>query len=162
MVASLRRGVALIGDEADVASVLSALDGAAVAHLACHGFFRADNPLMSSVRMADGPLTAYDLERLDVPPRLIVLSACEVAQSHRMSGDALLGMSATLMAAGTRSVIAATTVVADWAVPRFMEAFHRAHLAGSEPSAALMSARRVFGETPEERAVSAAFVCLGV
>ena len=39
-----------------------------VAHLAAHGRFRADNPLFSSIDLADGPLTVYDLESLEEAP----------------------------------------------------------------------------------------------
>ncbi|MGH3321960.1 MAG: CHAT domain-containing protein, partial [Streptosporangiaceae bacterium] len=45
------------------AEVVSAsLDGADLAHVAAHGRFRADNPLFSSIDLADGPLMVYDLE----------------------------------------------------------------------------------------------------
>ena len=47
------------------------------AHVAAHGEFRADNPLFSCLHLADGPLTAYDLQRLRRPPQLLVLSSCE-------------------------------------------------------------------------------------
>ena len=58
----------LTGARADVASVLAALDGSATAHIAAHGSYRADSPLFSSLRLADGPLTVYDLEGLSRPP----------------------------------------------------------------------------------------------
>ncbi|MCA1657179.1 MAG: CHAT domain-containing protein, partial [Actinobacteria bacterium] len=66
---------AFLGDAAEVAPVLSVLDGAALAHVAAHGRFRADNPLFSCLELFDGPLTVYDLESLGSAPRVLVLSA---------------------------------------------------------------------------------------
>ena len=161
-VAELRNGSAVVGSEAQAGVVLSEINGAALAHLACHGVFRGDNPLMSSLHMADGPITVYDFEHLDAPPATLVLSACEVAQSHRLAGDALLGMTASLMAAGTRSIIAATTVVADRAAPQFMAEWHKLHAGGASPAEALAGARSSVGDDPPARAVAASFLCLGV
>ena len=45
----------LVGRLATVAAVTGAIRGAALVHLAAHGTIRADNPLFSSLRMADGP-----------------------------------------------------------------------------------------------------------
>ena len=56
----------LRGRAATITSALAALDGAGLAHLACHGRFRADSPLFSSLEMADGPLNVYELQNL--PP----------------------------------------------------------------------------------------------
>lgn len=162
MVADLRNGNALVGSDAQVDVVMREIDGAAVAHLACHGVFRSDNPLMSSLHMADGPITVYDLERLGNPPATLILSACEVAQSQRLAGDALLGMTASLMAAGTRSIVAATTVVADRAAPGFMAEWHTHHAEGASPAEALAVARSSVGDDPQARAVAASFLCLGV
>jgi len=81
---------------ATASSVAAALDGAAVAHVACHGRFRADSPLFSSLELADGPLTALDLQRLRRAPDVLVLSACDLALSDRFPGDELLGMAAVM------------------------------------------------------------------
>jgi CHAT domain len=59
--------VRLDGPAATIESALSALDGADVAHVAAHGGRRGDNPLFSAFALADGPLSAYDLERLSTP-----------------------------------------------------------------------------------------------
>ena len=76
--AALYPGAAtLTGADAGVDAVAAALRGCDRAHLACHGSFRADNPLFSALRLADGPLTVHDVESLGAGPREIVLSACD-------------------------------------------------------------------------------------
>ena len=67
----------LTGEAATAAAVLAALPHAGIAHLAAHGTFRRDNPLFSSLRLADGPLTVYDLQTLPGVPELVILAACD-------------------------------------------------------------------------------------
>src|SRR5262249_2094206 len=86
----------LQGQAAPVTSTVQALDGAALAHLACHGHFRSDSPLFSSLELADGPLNVYDLQNLRRPPGIVVLSACDLALSRLHPGDELLGVAAAL------------------------------------------------------------------
>ena len=93
----------LTGRAASAAAVLRALDGATIAHLACHGRFRSDSPLFSALDLADGPLNAYELQQLRRAPELIVLSACDLAVSSTHPGDELLGFAAALLDMGTRT-----------------------------------------------------------
>ena len=79
-------GTTLVGDAATVQATLAAFDGAALAHVAAHGMFRADNPLFSSLRLADGPLTVYDLEGIGHAPRTVVLAACDTARHTARPG----------------------------------------------------------------------------
>ncbi|TWP47501.1 CHAT domain-containing protein [Lentzea tibetensis] len=142
-------GVVLTGEQATGKAVLHAVDGAGIAHIAAHGDLRTDNPLFSSLRLADGPLTVYDLERLARPPELVVLSACQSGRTAVRAGDELMGLSSALLALGTRTVIAAVTPVPDAETARFVGDLH-AHLrAGSSPAEAL-------AEAAEPR-----FICLG-
>ena len=60
----------LDGAAATAVDVARALEGRSLAHIAAHGTFRADNAQFSSLELADGPLTVYDLERMRRPPRL--------------------------------------------------------------------------------------------
>jgi CHAT domain-containing protein len=136
-----------------VDTTLAALDGAVLAHLACHGRFRADSPLFSALELADGPLTALDLQGLRRTPDTLILSACDVALSERYAGDELLGLSAALLSMGTRTIVASVVPVPDRAARRMLVAFHRELLAGADPAAALAIAQR--------KATVAGFVCLG-
>lgn len=64
------------------------LDRAAWGHLACHGTFRADNPLFSHLQLADGPLTVADLSALRQAPGLLMLSSCDAGGPGHTVGTA--------------------------------------------------------------------------
>jgi CHAT domain len=148
----------LTGRAATVRDVLAGLDGASIAHIVCHGHFRSDSPLFSSLDVADGGIVAYELERLSRPPDLIVLSACDLGVSGTQPGDELLGFAAALLGMGTRTVIASVVPVPDAAAKRLMVSLHRGLAGGASPGAALAAAQA--GLRPRESAL-AGFVCLG-
>ncbi len=152
------RTITLSGRQATAAAVMRALDGATVAHLACHGHFRADSPLFSSLELADGPLNAYELQRLRRPPRLIVLSACDLGTSDTRPGDELLGFAAALIGMGTRTIIASTAPVPDSGAKRVMIPLHTRLTAGDPPSVALAKAQESVSARGHGQPV---FVCLG-
>jgi CHAT domain-containing protein len=148
----------LVGAKATAAATAKAMDGAAQAHIACHGSFRADNPLFSALRLADGPLTLYDLEALDRAPRLVVLSACDVGLSGVLPGDELRGLATALLGLGTNTIVASVTPVPDEVVGALMVAFHEQLKAGRSPAEALASAER---DLDAEPGAGGGFVCLG-
>jgi tetratricopeptide (TPR) repeat protein len=165
-VAELARGYPrarrLGGAAASARAVARAIDGAALAHVAAHGEFRADNPLFSSLRVADGGLTVYDLERLGRAPATLVLSACDAGLAGVRPGDELMGLAAALLALGTRALVASVGLAPDRATRPIMLALHDGLRAGARPSAALAAALADADDGPPEAyAARRAFVCLG-
>ena len=77
--------------------VAALLDRSHTAHIACHGHFRRDSPMFSSLILADGPLTVYDLESLATPPSLVVLPACNAGIAAVSVGDELIGTASALL-----------------------------------------------------------------
>ncbi|MGH9155310.1 MAG: CHAT domain-containing protein [Acidimicrobiales bacterium] len=152
----------LVGDQATAGQVVGALDGAALVHVAAHGRFRADNPLFSSLRLVDGPLTVYDLEGLGRAPSHLVLSACDVGLSSVSPGDELMGLTAALVAMGTQSLVASVVPVPDDVTRALMVDFHRRLATGSGPAAALAAAQGA-ARADDDRtlALTAGFVCFG-
>jgi hypothetical protein len=149
----------LVASAATAAAVTAAIDGAHLAHIACHGHFRADNPLFSHLRLADGPLTVYDLEGLGTAPHRVVLSACESGLSGVAPGDELMGLAASLLALGTASLVASVVPVADEATRALMIDFHGRLGGGQGPAAALAGAQEAAGG--RHLAAAAGFVCFG-
>lgn len=144
----------LAGTDATAQSVAEALDGAHLAHIAAHGRFRSDNPLFSSLELADGPLTVYDLEGMGQAPNTLVLSACDTALSGIRPGDELMGVASAVFALGTRTLIASVAPVGDQETRQLMNVFHDALARGLNPALALIKAQ---GSVPEARG----FVCFG-
>ena len=144
----------LCGEDATAQAVADALDGADLAHIAAHGQFRADNPLFSSLELADGPLTVYDLEGLRRAPATLVLSACETALSGIRPGDELMGVASAVFALGTRTLIASVAPVGDAETKALMGVFHEQLSGGASPASALTAAQ---GKVPDARG----FVCFG-
>lgn len=165
-VASLRRrypsATSFTPRSAKVEAVLSALDGASLAHVAAHGRFRADNPLFSSLVLGDGPLMVYDIERIRRAPRQIVLSACDSGVSGVRPGDELMGLAAALFAQGAATLVASVVPVPDAATRGLMVGYHRALASTGSPAAALaeVGASQVAGD-PARYAAAGAFVCFG-
>lgn len=151
----------LAGDHATVDAVLALLEGSAVAHLACHGNLRSDSPMFSSLTLADGPLTIYDIEGLTTPPALVVLPACHAGAATVGVGDEVLGTASALLGVGVHAVIAPITVVNDAATVGVMGHMHRELRAGRTPADALAAVRgAVADDGAPSRAVTASLQCL--
>lgn len=151
----------LRGQAATVSAVLAAADGADVLHVAAHGTFRTDNPLFSSLLLADGQLTVHDLCWLRRAPRLIVLSACDAALAEVHPGDEVLGLVSALLSLGAAAVIAPVVPVSDESTTAVMARLHEHLRAGYGPAAALAAVANDPRPPPAERAVAASLACLG-
>ncbi|MEO3784477.1 CHAT domain-containing protein [Actinocorallia sp. B10E7] len=113
------------------------LAGARTAHLAAHGTFREDDPLLSAITLEAGPLSGYDLGTLAPPPELVVLSACDTGQGHD-----LLGLPGVLLSLGVRTVIASVTPLPDAPAPDLMLELHRLLADGVAPATAVAALPR--------------------
>jgi tetratricopeptide (TPR) repeat protein len=152
----------LTGAQATVAGTSQLMSGSALAHLATHGRLSHDNPLFSSLTMADGPLFVHDLERVATLPHTVVLAACDSGRNAVLAGDELLGLSGAFLAGGTAQLVASVIPVPDHETGTLMAALHREILAGALPAAALRTVQRELAEqSPAAFAAAAGFVCLG-
>jgi CHAT domain-containing protein/tetratricopeptide (TPR) repeat protein len=155
--------VTLTGGDARVEAVARGLRECDRAHLACHGSFRADNPLFSSLLLADGPLTVHDVESLGAAPRELVLSACDSGRSVVRAGDELLGLTSALLAIGAGVIVASTVEVPDAPTAALMVRLHERLRAGATPAHALAAARAAAsdGDDDAETVARDAFLCFG-
>lgn len=122
--------------------VTGALAGAGLAHLACHGTLRVDNPMFSSLLLSDGPLTVQELYARGLAPHRLILAACESGAQVSYAGDEVLGFVSALLARGTAGILASTAVVPDVEAVGLMTAVHRQLARGATLATALHQARK--------------------
>lgn len=153
----------LVDDAATTEGVLDLLGSCSVVHLAAHGTFRADSPMFSSVRLHDGPLSVYELERRRLAARTIVLPACDAGLASVHIGDELLGTATALLGLGARSVVAPMAIVPDEAMAHVMVALHNGLRAGRAPAEALAAACTEARERGDRTDIAAAtaLACVG-
>lgn len=122
---------------ADRAALAAALMDAQVVHVAAHGRHQTENPLFSSILLADGPLFAHELDR-SAPH--VVLSACELGVATVRPGDEALGLTSVLLQLGTVGVVSGVSRVGDRVAEQVMGSYHRRLAAGTDSAAALADA----------------------
>ena len=141
--------------------VLTALDGAWLAHIAAHGTFRADNPMFSSILLDDGPLIVHDFERLGRAPYRLVLAGCDSGVAAPVGADELLGLVSSLVPLGASGIVASIVPVNDLAAVPLMLALHDALQRGATLPEALLAARQANSGDPLAEATAHSFMALG-
>jgi tetratricopeptide (TPR) repeat protein len=151
----------LTGTDATVANVGAALAHHDVVHFVAHGTFRHDNPLWSTIELADGPLSVYELERIGPVPPTVVLATCDSGIGGGHSGAQLHGLAGTLLTMGAQTIVAAIGALPDNSETReTMVTLHRDLVRGVSASASL--ARQRAADNDASGLTAARLVTLGV
>jgi tetratricopeptide (TPR) repeat protein len=151
--AALPGATVLVGRKATRGALRRLAGEASILHLAAHADFRDDNPLLSSIELADGRLTFYDLFDLRLGAGLVVLSGCQTGGSRVMEGEELMGLARGFQHAGARSLVVSLWPVEDAAAAEIMGRFYAGIAAGRGPRVALGLAMRegiAAGRLPHE------------
>jgi CHAT domain-containing protein len=118
-----------------------ASSGCRIVHLACHGLFRADNPMFSSLKLHDGWLTAADVMQLDLTGALVTLSACESGRNEGFVGDEPVGLMRAFLGIGASSLVVSLWLVQDEATASLMERYYERLRDNARPAEALRAAQ---------------------
>ena len=142
----------LSGKDATESAFKEQAGGYGVLHLSTHGYFNANNPLLSGLELEaddnnDGFLEVHEILGLSLDAWLVTLSACETGLgsgyfNELPAGDAFVGLTRAFLLAGSRSVLATLWAVDDRSTVELMEGFYRRlYQAGSANGQALALAQ---------------------
>lgn len=112
-----------------------------VIHIACHGQFRPDNPMFSSLHLADGWVTVRDICERRLKASLVTLSACETGLSKVFPGEEILGLARGFLSAGAKALVLSLWTVSDEATLRLMSALYENLQRGKTVAASLRVAQ---------------------
>jgi len=155
-VASLLEGESFQQEEATLDSVFGTLQKVSteegletihrkplILHFATHGIVNPEEPLATSLALANGQLlTMYDLVGLRVPIDLVVLSACNSGYGEATFGDETFGLVRALLASGAKSVLVSLWPVDDACAAVFMGELYRRIRRGASVRNAVHNAQR--------------------
>ncbi|MEJ6479928.1 CHAT domain-containing protein [Nostoc punctiforme UO1] len=132
--AKLFKTEAFTGNQAIKAKMLPKLSQASIIHLATHGLLDDFKELgvpgaialapSGNGELNDGLLTANEILDLKLNADLVVLSACDTGRGE-ITGDGVIGLSRSLITAGTPSVIVSLWSVPDAPTAELMTEFYR-------------------------------------
>jgi len=112
-----------------------------VLHLACHGQFRPENPMFSSLHLADGWVTVRDVCSQRLKAEVVTLSACETGLHKVFAGDEILGLARGFLSAGAKSLVLSLWTVNDKATIELMSVFYKNLQPGETVPASLRAAQ---------------------
>jgi hypothetical protein len=117
-----------------------------VIHLATHALVSDWSPARTALALApgggeDGFLGPSEIAGLELSADLVVLSACRTAAGVVIGGEGLQGLTAPLLEAGARSVVATLWPVRDLQTARLMGSLYTALATGTTVAEALRSAK---------------------
>jgi tetratricopeptide (TPR) repeat protein len=158
-VAHILNTTAHIGDAARESLLFDLHGKTDLIHLAAHGIYDGAHPLFSRIVLAskpasDGNLTVQDiLSSLDLTGvNLVVLSACQSAVGARSGGDEVVGLTRSLLYAGTPGVISTLWNIDDASSAGLMEDFYKHLRGGASVAEALREAQLATrGRMPDPR-----------
>ena len=121
----------LTGDKATKVAVLQQIERARIVHLATHGILDDVEGLgvpgliaLAPSKGDSGLLTANEIFNLRLNAELVVLSACNTGRG-RITGDGVIGLSRSFIAAGVPSVVVSLWSVTDESTADLMGEFYR-------------------------------------
>ncbi|MEZ4861128.1 MAG: CHAT domain-containing tetratricopeptide repeat protein [Caldilineaceae bacterium] len=162
LVAAILPSAQIYMNEQATAQILMAqAPTSALIHLACHGIFRADNPMFSALKLGSGWLTAVEISQLRLHAALVVLSACESGRGHTSNGDEILGLARAFLGAGASTLVVSQWMVQDEAAAMLMADFYTHLASGLQPDAALRLAQLSVKQSYAHPYYWAPFVIMG-
>ena len=171
-IAMFLQSPALIGAQATEAVIKQRLTNADLIHLATHGLLEHGDPretgsrdvpgaiALTSGNGEDGLLTSREILQMELQADLAVLSACDTGRG-RITGDGVIGLSRSFIAAGVPSVVVSLWAVPDSPTADLMTEFYRQLEQNPSKAQALRQAMLITMQTHPNPRDWAAFTLIG-
>ncbi|NEO86482.1 MAG: tetratricopeptide repeat protein [Spirulina sp. SIO3F2] len=163
---------AITGNAAHKSAMVAQMQNAELIHLATHGLLDDIRGIGSAIALAPDPnfnpelgqvnglLTAEEIFDLNLKADLVVLSACDTGRG-RITGDGVVGLSRSFIAAGVPSVLVSLWQVPDAPTAQLMTEFYSQREQTGDNAQALRQAMLATMQSHPEPRNWAAFTLIG-
>ncbi len=166
-IASFLNTEAILGSNATKKALIQKIENSRIVHIATHGLLDDISGLGIPGALALAPdgidngfLTSAEIMNLDINAELVVLSACDTGRGD-ITGDGVVGLSRSFIAAGTPSIIVSLWKVPDDSTQALMVEFYRQLDVSKDKALALRNAMlKTMADFPEPKNW-AAFTLIG-
>jgi CHAT domain-containing protein len=151
----------LLGPAATLSNVLTHAPSASIVHVASHGHFRNDNAMFSSIQLSGSSMSLFDIYRLRMSARLVVLSGCSTGMNNVLPGDELFGFARGFLYSGVPSVVVSLWNVNDLRSADLMVHFYKNLVSGLAKGKSLQLAMTAVRQEAPHPYYWAPFVLVG-
>jgi CHAT domain len=131
----------LRGTAVTSANILAALAADDLVHVGAHGHLRRDNPMLSTLECADGPLYGYELARSARVASTVLLWSCALGGARMPADVGVAGWPTLLSQLGCNALIAAPGALPSAPAPDLAVEVHRGLARGEQTDAILRHIR---------------------
>lgn len=140
-----------VGQAATEARFKASAKEYSIVHLAMHGILNDAHAAFSYLAFGeggaeteDGALYAYELEQMEIPADLVVLSACETGTGELVRGEGVRSLARGFLQAGAAAVIMSLWKLEDRSTSQLVDELYRELAEGNRKSAALRRAKQAY------------------
>ena len=141
------------------ANILAALATDDLVHVGAHGHLRRDNPMLSTLECADGPLYGYELARSARVASTVLLWSCALGGARMPADVGVAGWPTLLSQLGCKALIAAPGALPSAPAPDLAVEVHRG-LARGEPTDAILRHIRLLAVSDDLASRAAAMLAV--
>ncbi len=149
----------LRGTAVTSANILAALAADDLVHVGAHGHLRRDNPMLSTLECADGPLYGYELARSARVASTVLLWSCALGGARMPADVGVAGWPTLLSQLGCKALIAAPGALPSAPAPDLAVEVHRG-LARGEPTDAILRHIRLLAVSDDLASRAAAMLAV--
>jgi tetratricopeptide (TPR) repeat protein len=140
-------------------NILTALASDDLVHVGAHGHLRRDNPMLSTLECADGPLYGYELARSARVASTVLLWSCALGGARMPADVGVAGWPTLLSQLGCNALIAAPGALPSAPAPDLAVEVHRG-LARGEPTDAILRHVRLLAVSDDLASRAAAMLAV--
>ena len=123
---------------------INVADKSSIIHLATHACFDQEESDLSRIYFSEGILNSFEIQAMQIPADLVVLSACETGLGEVLKGEGSISIAKNFFHAGVKSALVSLWAVDDCSTSDLMSHFYEHLYSGKDIDKSIRKARESY------------------